>query len=329
MPRCLVALGSNLGDRRQSIERAVEWLALQPYIDSVRCSSRHETAPIGGPPDQPPFLNAAVSFETTLSAEAVHAVLQTIEDALGRRRVARWEARPIDLDLLLYGDETIDTPSLTVPHPRMAWRRFVLQPAAEVAAEMTHPVIGWTIGQLLDHLNAAPSYVALSGPAGSGKTALAERLARAFHGRLVSDPGPESASGPAYQRQIQFLDRRRQSLERAKWPQDELLAVSDFYFDQGLVYARVALEGQDLGSYTEAWRAARAQVVLPKLLVVLDTPRAGGLAPRSLDFPASDRVRDELLRLAVRGGAGPVLVADGADPASQYDEIAAAIQSMQ
>ncbi len=172
MPRSLVALGANLGDPRRSLARAVELLGAERQIASVRCSRWHETTPIGGEPGQPPFLNAVACLDTTLSASQLHAVLQVIERALGRQRGQRWAARSLDLDLLLYDDQVIDTPALVVPHPRMAFRRFVLEPAAEVAQDMVHPTIGWTVRQLLDHLNTAPNYVALLGPPTSGQCGL-------------------------------------------------------------------------------------------------------------------------------------------------------------
>lgn len=173
MPQALIGLGANLGDRRGSLDRAIEALRSSPHIDSLRCSRWRETAPVGGPDGQNRFLNGAAVAHTTLSADQLHALLVSIENRLGRTRHERWSARTIDLDLLLYGDEIIDKPALTVPHPRMAFRRFVLEPAAEVAPEMIHPLIGWSMASLVEHLNTAANYAALVGPPGSGKTAIA------------------------------------------------------------------------------------------------------------------------------------------------------------
>jgi 2-amino-4-hydroxy-6-hydroxymethyldihydropteridine diphosphokinase len=137
-----------------------------PGVDRLRTSACHATKPIGGPPGQGDFLNAAARLETTLSPRELLAALQKIEHKLGRKRTRRWEARPIDLDLLLYGDlclrETSPPAPLEIPHPRMAFRRFVLEPAAEVAADMVHPKIGWTIQELRDHLVNAPPYIAIA-----------------------------------------------------------------------------------------------------------------------------------------------------------------------
>ena len=95
--------------------------------------------PIGGPAGQEPFLNAAALLETSLPPAELLARLQRIELHLGRTRETRWAARTLDLDLLLYDNLVLNTPYLTLPHPRMAFRRFVLEPAAEVAPEMAHP----------------------------------------------------------------------------------------------------------------------------------------------------------------------------------------------
>ncbi|MEX0714098.1 MAG: 2-amino-4-hydroxy-6-hydroxymethyldihydropteridine diphosphokinase, partial [Pirellulales bacterium] len=136
MPRSLIALGSNEGDRAALVAAAVNRLAQAASLTLVGQSRCHETTPIGGPPGQSPFLNAALVIETALSPSRLLALLHQIEHELGRRREIVWGPRTIDLDLLLYGDAVIETPELTVPHPRMAFRRFVLQPAAEVAADM-------------------------------------------------------------------------------------------------------------------------------------------------------------------------------------------------
>jgi 2-amino-4-hydroxy-6-hydroxymethyldihydropteridine diphosphokinase len=188
MPALLIGLGANLGDRQQLLQTAVARLAAHPQIRVVGQSRWYETSPVGGPADQSPFLNGAVLAETPLDPPDVLGLLQQIEHGLGRQRRVRWGPRSIDLDLLLYDQLVLRTPSLSLPHPRMAWRRFVLEPAAEVAASMVHPTIGWTIGRLLDHLNAAVPYVVITGPLVTGKRQLAKRVAEETGARLVVDP---------------------------------------------------------------------------------------------------------------------------------------------
>ncbi len=147
MPVCLIGLGSNEGNRQATLDAAVAELARQPQITIAAVSSWCETAPIGGPPQQARFLNGALRAETSLEPHALLSCLQRIENRLGRQRAERWGPRTIDLDLLLYDKLVLDTPSLVLPHPRMAWRRFVLKPAAEVAGAMLHPTIGWTVAR--------------------------------------------------------------------------------------------------------------------------------------------------------------------------------------
>ena len=121
----------------------------------VLCVSKFiETPPVGGPPGQPPYLNAAAEIETDLSPEDLLATLQRIEAALGRDREGeqRWGPRTCDLDILLMGDCVMETDSLTLPHPRLAERTFALRPLAEISPNAVHPVLGKTIAELLGEL---------------------------------------------------------------------------------------------------------------------------------------------------------------------------------
>src|SRR5262245_8677284 len=126
MPTALIALGSNLGDRAATLARAVELLRVAAEVRVAAVSRWHETEPVGGPAGQGPYLNGALRLETSLAPEDLLTVLQRIETELGRTRTERWGPRTLDLDLLLYDDVTCNTPRLTLPHPRLAERRFVL-----------------------------------------------------------------------------------------------------------------------------------------------------------------------------------------------------------
>jgi 2-amino-4-hydroxy-6-hydroxymethyldihydropteridine diphosphokinase len=133
MVRAFVGLGSNLGEREVTLRAAIGRLRGQADIEVTRVSAFRDTEPVGYV-DQPRFLNGVVEIETGLSARALLGVLLELERAFGRDRAAapRQGPRTLDLDLLLYGDETIDEPLLTVPHPRLQERKFVLEPLAEL-----------------------------------------------------------------------------------------------------------------------------------------------------------------------------------------------------
>ena len=133
MTRAYVGLGANLGDREETIRQAVELLGAGPEIDVVAVSALRDTKPVGYA-DQPRFLNGAAAVETELPPRALLDRLLTVERELGRVRGEgpRYGPRAIDLDLLLYGDRVVDEPGLTVPHPRLAERRFALEPLHEL-----------------------------------------------------------------------------------------------------------------------------------------------------------------------------------------------------
>jgi 2-amino-4-hydroxy-6-hydroxymethyldihydropteridine diphosphokinase len=144
-----IGLGSNMGDKMAACRTAIELLSRAGRV--VRVSSFYCTEPVGYA-DQEPFLNAVVKFETELSPLALLAACHVIEEELGRNRLFRWGPRTIDLDILLYGDQVVDTGELTIPHALMAARRFVLTPLNEIAPDAVHPVSGKTVSDLLKEL---------------------------------------------------------------------------------------------------------------------------------------------------------------------------------
>ncbi len=136
-----VALGSNLDDPVQQIQKAFGLLADLPDTSLVASSSLYRSAPFG-PVEQPDFINAVVALQTSLGARALLEHLQAIERSQGRERKVRWGPRALDLDLLVYGAEVIDEPRLTVPHPGIVERNFVLLPLKEIAPELVIPGTG-------------------------------------------------------------------------------------------------------------------------------------------------------------------------------------------
>jgi 2-amino-4-hydroxy-6-hydroxymethyldihydropteridine diphosphokinase len=149
--RTFIGLGSNLGERESMIRSALDELTRLPSTTLVRASSLYDTEPVGDP-DQPGFLNAVAELETELTARQLLWNLLLIERRLGRVRTSHWGPRVIDLDLLLHGDEVLDEPDLTVPHPGLIRRSFVLVPLVELDPLVVHPVTGETMLAHLSHL---------------------------------------------------------------------------------------------------------------------------------------------------------------------------------
>ncbi len=348
MPSCLIGLGSNLGSRHETLDRAVAHLRDQSQMRVVAASRWYETAPVGGPPGQPPFLNGAVLVATSLAAERVLDVLRRIEADLGRHRTERWGPRRIDLDLLLYDQVMSDDPSLVLPHPRMAWRRFVLEPAAEVAASMIHWRAGWAIAERLDHLNTGAPYVAITGSIGVGKTDLARRLASRTSARLVEEELDlqrleafyADPAGRAWETELEFLDQRARLLgaDLPPWTDLDELVVSDFWFGQSVAFAGVWLPASRQEAYQDRFEQVSRRVVRPKLIVFLDAEpqrlrrqviRRGRPCEQGLGEEQLGQIGRAILARATRPGQGPVLRIRDDDPQRILDEVLAAVEAMQ
>ena len=270
----LIGLGSNLGDRKAMLDGAIAALAETKGVEVRRVSSYHETAPVGGPAGQGAFLNASVAVETSLPAPALHNILRGIENEAGRVRIVRWGKRTLDLDLLLFGDQIIDSPELTVPHPRMTVRRFVLAPLAEIAPSAIDPLTSCTIERLLANLDRRPSLLVL---VGTECDCLFRRLATTLNAVGLFDGTVSDASywtqsdilkGPDFsailrQKTIEWhVDRWSSHLWGERW------IITDFWFDQIDHDQTFHFGGSE--KWRQEFLEARAQTVRPTFLVAID-----------------------------------------------------------
>ncbi len=149
-----LGLGSNLGDRLQTLRGAREQLQRNPAVTVRASAPLYETAAVGGPGDQPPYLNTVLAIETVFTPERLLDCCQQIEQEFGRRRHERWGPRTLDIDILFFDSIIRMDPDLVLPHPRLHERGFVLSPLADLAPALTHPVVFLTVSELLARLDA-------------------------------------------------------------------------------------------------------------------------------------------------------------------------------
>jgi 2-amino-4-hydroxy-6-hydroxymethyldihydropteridine diphosphokinase len=152
-----LSLGSNVGDREANLRQAIARLGELGAVRAV--SAFYETEPVEVVGQQPWFLNCAAAVETELPPSEFLKLLLAIEQSMGRMRTQPKGPRTIDMDIVFFGDEVMDTHELTLPHPAMQYRRFVLQPLAEIAPEVRHPILQQTVRELLNSLPAASGSV--------------------------------------------------------------------------------------------------------------------------------------------------------------------------
>ena len=212
----------------------------------------------------------------------------------------------------------------------MAWRRFVLEPAALVAPDMLHPEIGWTIRRLLEHLNTTPWYVAICGVAGSGTTRLAREAAQRSGARLVT-----AASTPEHV--LEWIEDAARLLQadRPEWQASEVATVSDFWLEASLAAAQVRLPAAEWVACRARWEATRARLVRPRLIVLLEPPVEEVLR-RLADQPAGsawtaqqiEQMAAAVLEAALHPGQGPLLRLPATDPGAAVAEVLAAIKAM-
>ncbi len=284
MTTAYIGLGSNLGDRKGFVDKALKMLTETGNIKVARVSDVIETAPLGGA-DQPKYLNAVAEIETSLTAEDLLKNLVSIETSLGRARGEKWSSRTIDLDLLLFGREIINSPDLTVPHSQMHLRSFVLKGLCQLDADLLHPVIKEPMDELANRLNGAsfvlnpeqPQLISIAGIIGVGKTTLAKKLSELFACKLVLEPYDTNPFMPdvyaghkelALDSQLFFLNNRVEQLNRNVLEAGQI-AVSDYVFDKELIYAKRLLNAEQLASYEEIYPSSVTEIAPPVLAIYL------------------------------------------------------------
>ena len=193
MATCLISLGANIGHREQAIEQAISAISACREMSACHCSSFFETIAAGGPAKQPRFVNAVARFETNLNPSDILKKLLELETQLGRTRQQIWQPRVLDLDLLLYDHEIQNHPDLILPHPRMVLRRFVLEPACEIAADLTHPQTKWSLQQHLNHLNCSAKYICIAGPTTAQRIDAVTQLQSQIESQPISIYNPPSS----------------------------------------------------------------------------------------------------------------------------------------
>lgn len=270
MARCLIGCGSNLGHRREQLDRALELLGFMPGVELVAVSRFRETRPVGGPADQGAFLNGACLIETDLPPRDLLGALFAVENTLHRRREERWGERTIDLDLLLYDDLVVESPELTLPHPRMATRRFVLEPCAEIAAELPFPPSDCTIRDLLDNISAPHPLVAVVGVPGSGATEVAAAVADATLARLIRAPAALAGlSGRSAAGMLDLIARCRQPLLADAWEDDPHGTVADYWLDALPAVAVEHVAEHDWPAFAADYERLARDVVTPHVGIFL------------------------------------------------------------
>lgn len=219
-------------------------------------------------------------METDLGPHELLGLLQAVEGSLEREHSTRWGPRTVDLDLLLYDQVVIDSERLTLPHPRMATRRFVLEPCAEIAANLTHPTAGCSIGELLANISEPHPYVAVAGVPGSGVREVAAAVADSAFGRLVHCPMPAAPKeGADVDEWLTAVETWSKPLESCCCHDDSAAdrchdhhgTVSDYWLGS-LRLAGERLSGTERRGFIAAYREAAGRVPRPQVVLFVATP---------------------------------------------------------
>ncbi len=290
-----IGLGSNLDRPAEQVRSAVRELGQLSQVRLCASSGLYRSPPMGGL-DQPDYINAVVQVETDLGPDQLFHELQEIERQHGReRKHEHWASRTLDLDLLLWGQERIDSETLTLPHPGLHERAFVLAPLRELNADLEVPGRG-AVSKLLqackysrvDRMGACQSLpdsarlIAVEGPMGVGKTTLCNRLAADFNGRLILENYQENPflqdffktpEKTALAAQLHFLTSRACQLRQLN--QADLFqqrAFTDYVFEKSDWFSRLSLQGDEYDLWLSVYTHMSAGLPRPDLVIYLQAP---------------------------------------------------------
>ncbi|OHB63847.1 MAG: 2-amino-4-hydroxy-6-hydroxymethyldihydropteridine diphosphokinase [Planctomycetes bacterium RBG_13_50_24] len=310
--KAYIGLGSNLGDRESYINKALKMITCAEQVELCRVSDIIETVALSST-EQPKFLNVVAEIETTLSPAGLHKMLTGIENGLGRTRRGQWWPRTIDLDMLLFGEEILEGLDLTVPHPQMHLRSFVLKGLCQLNGEQLHPVMKVPFDELNARLNGCdfaldpdkPQLVSIAGNIGVGKTTLAKKLADRLGCEVLLEPYDENPfladvyAGKkelALDSQLYFLTSRARQLDPEKLEAGKI-CISDYVFDKELIYAKRLLNAQQLALYEKIYPPFAAQVTAPALVIYMHDPAQNCLERiHSRNRPYEQQIELQFLR---------------------------------
>jgi len=306
-----ISLGSNLGDRLAYINKALEMLNKTRQIKVVMSTDSVETSPLGDI-EQPGYINAVAEIKTSLDADRLYRRMVKIEDKLGRERTEKWAPRTIDLDLLLFAEDVIKTDELTVPHPEMHLRSFVLEGIRQLNPQLRHPLLELTAGELAERLGGCdftldpkrPQLVSITGIIGVGKTTLVQKLAESLGGEMALEPYdtnpylPDVYAGNqdlALHSQLYFLTERAKQLSCDTLKAGEVV-ISDYFFDKEIIYAKTTLDESQFEIYEPIYLVYGDKIAWPVLIIYLKDTAVNCLRRiRLRDRPYERQINVELL----------------------------------